>query len=76
MASDPDPYADLPVDLRRRNLLTHREALLSDRMAAELHARRLDFHEAPDAGDAVRKVDRIDQLLADVDRDLAALPEG
>jgi hypothetical protein len=70
-----DPYADLPVPIRRANLQTHRQALLSDRMAQELHAERLTVLGDEDgAGKVVEKVARFDELLADVDARLEALP--
>lgn len=75
-AKDQDPYDELPASIRRANLVAHRHALLSDRMAAELHLERMLAHD-PDGDDGRATAKRIattDELLERVAVRLAALP--
>lgn len=72
-----DPYAELPASIRRANLVAHRQALLSDRMAAELHLDRMLACD-PDSEDGkatAARVARTDALLERTVVELAALPE-
>lgn len=77
------PYDDLPVGIRRANLLNARLSLLSDRHAQELHARRLELFagipdpdaKGPSDAEAARaRLEVFDTAIAEVDAELAALP--
>lgn len=82
-AAPSSPYDDLPPALRRANLLSARQSLLSDRHAQELHARRLELfagipdpdRTTPTDAEAARaRLELFDTALAEIDAELAALP--
>lgn len=85
MPPEPSPYDDLPVGIRRANLTNARQSLLSDRHAQELHARRLELfagvpdpdREGPTDAEAARaRLEVFDAAIAEVNAELAALPEA